>query len=136
MIRSSFRLAATLAMALAFAPAVRAQDDDAVLRLPEQDFTLISLPTALRLPTYGSAFRVTHRFTRPLGEGNFGDLASDLFGLDAGAQIGLEYRFGLIKNGQIGFHRTSDKTISFFAQYRRPASGRASAAGRLRDGLD
>ena len=32
-----------------------------------------------------SAFRVTHRFTRPLGQGDFGNLAEDLFGLDSGA---------------------------------------------------
>src|ERR1700712_4797055 len=96
-----------------------AQDDDdpAVLNLAEQDFTIITLPTALRLPEHKSAFRVTHRFTRPLGEGDFGDLSSDLFGLDSGAQIGLEYRYGIVKNGQIGFYRTSDKTIQLFAQY-------------------
>ena len=96
----------------------RAQDDDpAVLKLAEPDFTLVALPTSLRLPKFKSAFRVTHRFTRPLGDGDFGDLAGDLFGLDSGARIGLEYRFGIIPNGQIGIHRTSDKTIEFFAQY-------------------
>jgi hypothetical protein len=87
------------------------------LNLAEQDYTIITLPTALRLPTHKSAFRVTHRFTRALGQGDFGDLSSDLFGLDSGAQIGLEYRYGIVKNGQIGFYRTSDKTIQFFAQY-------------------
>jgi len=109
----------TLAIALVCAPAAAfaQDDDDALLNLAEQDFTLITLPTALRLPTYKSAFRVTHRFTRPLGEGDFGDLASDMFGLDSGAQIGLEYRFGIIKNGQIGVHRTSNKTIQLFGQY-------------------
>ena len=81
-----------------------ADDDPAVLRLAEPDFTLIGLPTSLRLPTFGSSFRVTHRFTRPLGQGDFGDLASDFFGIDSGAQIGLEYRFGLVKNGQVVFH--------------------------------
>jgi hypothetical protein len=60
---------------------------------------------------------VTHRFTRPLGDGSFGDLASDLFGLDVGAQIGLEYRYGLFRGTQVGFHRTSDRTIEFFAQH-------------------
>jgi Membrane bound beta barrel domain (DUF5777) len=117
--RSSFRLVVILALALAGAPAMAfaQDDDDAVLNLAEQDFTLVTLPTALRVPKYKSAFRVTHRFTRPLGEGDFGDLASDMFGLDNGAQIGLEYRFGIIKNGQIGLHRTSDKTIQFFGQY-------------------
>src|SRR5947207_3726464 len=91
--------------------------DDGALKLAEPDFTLIGLPTALRLPKFGSAFRVTHRFTRALGSGDFGDLAADMFGLDSGAQIGLEYRFGIIPNGQIGLHRTSDRTTEFFAQY-------------------
>ncbi|MEP7308857.1 MAG: DUF5777 family beta-barrel protein [Acidobacteriota bacterium] len=96
----------------------RAQDDDAAaLRLAEPDFTLIALPTSLRLPPLKSAFRVTHRFTRPLND-DFGDVASDLFGLDTGATIGLEYRFGVIPNGQIGFYRTSNKTIELFSQYR------------------
>lgn len=116
MTRSSFRLATALALSLACAPAAFAQDD-AELKLAEQDFSLVSLPTALRLPKFKSAFRVTHRFTRPLGEGDFGDLAGDLFGLDSGAQIGLEYRFGIIPSGQIGFHRTNDKDIMFFGQY-------------------
>jgi hypothetical protein len=71
----------------------------------------------LRLPKFGSAFRVTHRFTRPLGSGDFGDLAADFFGMDTGAQIGLEYRFGIIPSGQIGILRTSDREIEFFAEY-------------------
>src|SRR5882724_6504012 len=90
--------------------------DDEALKLEEPDFTLIGLPTALRLPKYKSAFRVTHRFTRALGAGDFGDLAADLFGIDSGAQIGLEYRFGIIPSGEIGIHRTSDRTIEFFGQ--------------------
>jgi uncharacterized beta barrel domain-containing protein DUF5777 len=93
-------------------------DDDAAINPAEPDFTLISLPTSLRLPTFKSAFRVTHRFARPLtGDGNFGSLAADLFGLDSGAQIGLEYRFGIVPNGELGIHRTSDRTIEFFSQY-------------------
>ena len=61
---------------------------------------------------------MTHRFGRPLGDGDFGDLVSDLFGLDNGAVIGLEYRFGLFKGAQVGIHRTSiDKDIEFFGQY-------------------
>jgi hypothetical protein len=92
------------------------QDDDSTIRPAEPDFTIVSLPTALRLPRFGSTFRVTHRFTRPLND-DFGDVAGDLFGLDSGAQIGLEYRFGIVRNGQVGIHRTSDKTIEFFGQY-------------------
>lgn len=107
-----------VALLLALPTQARAQDDDpAALKLAEPDFTIITLPTALRLPTFGSAFRVTHRFSRPLGQGDFGDLASDLFGIDTGATIGLEYRFGLIKNGQVGIHRTSNRTIEFFGEY-------------------
>ena len=100
------------------APPVTADDadPDASISPVEPDYTIISLPTALRLPRHGSAIRVTHRFARPL-DGGFGDLAADLFGLDSGAQIGLEYRFGVVRNGQIGFHRTSDKTIEFLGQY-------------------
>jgi hypothetical protein len=92
-------------------------DPDLALNLAQPDFTLVALPTTLRLPRHKGAFRVTHRFTRALGNGDFGDLASDLFGLDNGAQIGLEYRFGLFRGTQIGFHRTSDRTTEFFAQH-------------------
>ena len=101
----------------AIAGAQEPADDPKVVNLAEPDFTLVSLPTSLRLPRFGSAFRVTHRFSRALGDGDFGDLAADLFGFDSGAQIGLEYRFGIITNGQIGIHRTSNRTIEFFGQY-------------------
>jgi hypothetical protein len=112
------RLLAVPALTLMLAPAAFAQDDDpSVLRPAEPDFTLGTLPTGLRVPTMKSAFRVTHRFLRPVGAGDFGDLAGDLFGLDNGAQIGLEYRFGLLPNTQVGIHRTGDKTIEFFGQY-------------------
>jgi hypothetical protein len=92
-------------------------DPDLDLSVVQPDFSLITLPTTLRLPRFKSAFRVTHRFGRPLGAGDFGDLAGDLFGLDSGAQIGLEYRFGLMRGLQAGIHRTSNKTIEFFGQY-------------------
>jgi uncharacterized beta barrel domain-containing protein DUF5777 len=59
---------------------------------------------------------VTHRFAQPLNA-SVGDVAGSLFGLDSGAQIGLEYRFGIVKNGEVGIHRTSDRTIEFFSQY-------------------
>ena len=112
------RLLLIVAFAALTAPHAFAQEDDpAILKIAEPDFTLVSLPTSLRVPTMKSAFRVTHRFDRPLGEGDFGNLVEDLFGLDGGSRIGLEYRFGLIPNGQIGFHRTNDRTIEFFGQY-------------------
>src|SRR4029450_3928363 len=100
------------------------QDDpDLDISFAQPDFTLVALPTTLRLPKFKSAFRVTHRFTRPLGDGSFGDLAGDLFGLDTGAQIGLEYRFGLWRGTQVGIYRTSDRTIEFFTQHEVVAEG-------------
>jgi len=117
--RSSTRFVLGLALTLSAATAGFAQDDDdAVLKPAEPDFTLASLPTALRLPAFKSSFRVTHRFTRPLNcDGCADGLLEDLFGIDNGAVIGLEYRFGIVPNGQIGIHRTSDKTIEFFGEY-------------------
>jgi hypothetical protein len=93
-------------------------DDDPDLDFDplQPDFTIINLPTTLRLPRHKSAFRVTHRFGRPLGAGDFGDLASDFFGFDNGAQIGLEYRFGLMRGLEVGIYRTSNRTIEFFGQ--------------------
>ena len=98
-------------------PAAKEDDPDRDFNRSQPDFVVVNLPTTLRLPKFKSAFRVTHRFGRPLGQGSFGDLASDLFGLDSGAQIGLEYRFGLMRGLQVGIHRTSDRTIEFFTQY-------------------
>ena len=92
-------------------------DPDRDVNLAQPDFALAALPTTLRLPRYRSAFRITHRFGRPLGSGDFGDLVGDLFGLDSGALIGLEYRFGIFRGAQVGVHRTSNKTIQFFGQY-------------------
>jgi hypothetical protein len=97
--------------------AAQDNDPDRDLSLAQPDFTVVNLPTTLRVPRYKSAFRVTHRFARPLGAGDFGSLLEDLFGLDSGAQIGLEYRFGLMRGTQVGIHRTSDRTIQLFAQY-------------------
>jgi hypothetical protein len=100
-----------------------------VFRAAEPDFTLIGLPTALPLGRFKSAFRITHRFVRPIGQGDFGDLASDFFGLDTGAQIGLEYRIGLVPHGQVGIHRTSDRTIEFFGQYEAIRQGSSQPVG-------
>lgn len=98
-------------------PAIERSDPDIPIDALQPDFTLVSLPTTLRVPKGKSAFRVTHRFTRALGQGDFGDLASDLFGFDNGAQIGLEFRYGLLPGTQIGIHRTSDRSIQLFGQH-------------------
>ena len=105
-----------------------AATSDRAVNPAQPDFTIVGLPTTLKIPRFGSSFRVTHRFTRPLGSGSFGDLVEDAFGFDAGAQIGLEYRFGIIAGTQIGVHRTSDRTIQFFAQHHLIAEG-ASPVG-------
>jgi hypothetical protein len=108
--------AASAQTAPAAAP-VEEERDDAVLNRSQPDFTLINLPTGLRLPKWKSAFRVTHRFTRPLGDGDFGSLVEDFFGLDSGAVIGMEFRIGIAPGTQVGVHRTNDRTIQFFGQY-------------------
>ena len=102
--------------------------NDRAVNPSQPDFTLVGLPTTLKMPRFASSFRVTHRFTRPLGVGDFGDLASEFFGFDSGAQIGLEYRFGIISGTQVGIHRTSDRTIQFFAQHHLVGEG-ASPVG-------
>lgn len=110
--------AAWLAATAAPAPQTPVPEPSEARVNPSQpDFTLVALPTTLRVPLHKSAFRVTHRFTRPLGQGDLGDLASDFFALDSSAQIGLEYRFGLVRGGQVGIHRTNDRTIEFFSEY-------------------
>ena len=90
--------------------------DAAEANLVEADFNLVNLPTTRRLPQGGMAFRITHRFSRPLGQGSFLNLVEDSFGLDGGAQTGLEFRYGVSRVAQVGFYRTSDRTIEFFTQ--------------------
>lgn len=97
------------------APAAQeAGEDDAVLKPAEPDFTLIGLPTSLNMPKYKSVVRITHRFRQQFGSNDF---FANFFGIDSGAQIGLEYRFGLIPRGQVGIQRTSERTVEFFGEY-------------------
>jgi hypothetical protein len=110
-----------LAAAPAFAqqattPDPAASDPDVRVDPLQPDFNLAALPTTLRLPRNKTAFRVTHRFSRPLGRGDFGDLLNDFFGFDSGAQIGLEFRYGLMRGTQIGVYRTSNRDIQIFGQ--------------------
>jgi hypothetical protein len=97
-------------------PTPSAYDEDLDVVLAEPDFHVITLPTNLRLPKHKLDFRLTHRFARGLGEGSFGDLASDFFGFDGGAQIGLGLRFGLFRGNQVEVYRTSDRTIQISDQ--------------------
>lgn len=129
------RLVLALGLAVAMlspAPAFAQQptgDPDRVISPLQPDFTLVNLSTTLRLPRFASAFRVTHRFWRPLAEGDVGDLLGDAFGLDSSATTGLEYRFGLMRGLQVGVHRTSSKTITFFGQYSLMQEGDARLIG-------
>jgi hypothetical protein len=63
------------------------------------------------------AFRLTHRFLRTMGDGDVGDLFERFFGLDSGAQIGLELKYSPFKAAQVGIYRTSDRTIQLQGQY-------------------
>ena len=101
------------------AAAAAAQDDDPD-RDPndsQPDFYVATLNTNLRLPNHKMAFRLTHRFLRTLGDGDLGDLAERFFGLDSGAQIGLELKYAPFRGAQMGFYRTSDRTIQLQGQY-------------------
>lgn len=85
---------------------------------PETELNLIGLPTTRSLARHQSYFRLTHRFARDLRRGDFASLLEDLFSLDNGATIGLEYRFGVAERLQAGVHRTSlSRTIQFFGRY-------------------
>jgi hypothetical protein len=104
------RMGAAIAVSLS-ALSAAAQDapaaPTATVAAPTQiDQSIVNLPTTLPLKRHGSYFRLTHRFARDLRRGTFGDLTGDLFGLDNGAIIGLEYRFGLTPNLQAGVHRS------------------------------
>jgi hypothetical protein len=112
-----FALALTVfASSAAFA---QGSSDDGVLMPAEPDFTVIALPTSLRLPVMKSEIRITHRFVRPLScDSCPNSLAGDAFGIDNGALIGLEYRMGVIPNGQVIVHRArTNKTVEFLGEY-------------------
>jgi hypothetical protein len=102
---------ATPAQSPAAPPAAPAYDTDLDVDPAEPDFEVIDLPTNARLPRHKLAFRLTHRFARDLGEGDFEDLLADLFGFDGGAQIGLGLRYGLFRGTLLDLYRTSDRTI-------------------------
>jgi len=95
-----------------------ATDDEGSLQLAEPDFRVVALPTTLRLPLHGSNFQLTHRFNGNLRNGSFSQQASNLFGLDQGAVVGIEYRFGIVRHVQAAVYRTAiDKTFQFYGKY-------------------
>jgi Membrane bound beta barrel domain (DUF5777) len=106
------------AQAPASVAAAAALDDDAAPQPTEPDFTLVNLPTTLRLPRHKSNFHLTHRFEGNLRDGSFGHQASNLFGLDNGAAIGFEYRFAIAKHVQLAAYRTNiDRQTQFYAKF-------------------
>lgn len=105
------------------------RDPDLERDLSQPDFAIITLPTTLRVPRHRLAFRLTHRFSRPLAQGDVGDLIGDFLGLDSAAQIGLEFRYGLFSGTQIGIHRTNEKTIQLFGQQDLVRQGEGSPVG-------
>jgi Membrane bound beta barrel domain (DUF5777) len=93
-------------------------DDDARLDPAEPDFVVINLSTTLRLPRHASNFHLTHRFEGNLRDGSFSDQLSNFFGVDVGAALGLEYRFGLMRHLQAIVQRTNRaRVIQFSAKY-------------------
>ncbi len=99
--------------------------------LPAQiELNLINLPTTQSIAAHKGYFRLTHRFARDLRRGSFGQLAEDLFSLDQGAIIGLEYRFGITSNIQAGVHRSLlSKTIQTFGRWDALQQGDTSPLG-------
>jgi hypothetical protein len=97
---------------------VSAGDDAADVVLAEPDFRVLNLPSTLRLPVRASSFQLTHRFNGNLRQGSFSGNASNLFGLDQGAAVGFEYRFGVARHLQAAVYRTGvDKTFQFYGKY-------------------
>jgi hypothetical protein len=72
----------------------------------------------LRLPRHRSNFQLTHRFNGNLRRGSLGGNAGNLFGLDQGAAVGFEYRFGIARHLQAAVYRTAiDKVFQFYTKY-------------------
>ena len=91
---------------------------DLAVDVVEPDFNLTTLPTTLRLPHNRFAFRLTHRFSRPLDGGpGHGNLLEDFFGFDSAAFIGLELRYGIAPGTQIGIYRNNNRNLQIFGKY-------------------
>jgi hypothetical protein len=114
-------MAMAVAMLAASASAARSQtadDDDAKLRPAEPDFTVVNIPTTLPLPVHAGNFHLTHRFGENLRNDPFSVQASNLFGIDEGAIISFEYRFGVMKHLEAIAARTNfDRDIQLSAKY-------------------
>jgi hypothetical protein len=95
-----------------------AEEDDAAPVAAEPDFRVLNLPSTLRLPRHASNFQLTHRFNGNLRRGTLGGNAGNLFGLDQGAAVGFEYRFGIARGIQAAVYRTAiDKAFQFHGKW-------------------
>jgi len=100
------------------APAQAQIDNLYQVVLAEPEFAVVNLPTTLRLPKWGSSFRLTHRFLDNLRLEGFTDHLDNLFGLDNGAVIALEYRIAPLEHVQFVFFRNNvDKTIQLSGRF-------------------
>jgi hypothetical protein len=108
---------------LGFGADARAQfpdddDDHAVLQPAEPEYYIVNLPTTMPLPRFKGNFHLKHRFNGNLRANGFGDNLSNLFGIDQGASISFEYRFGVMKHLQAIASRTNiGKVVQFSAKY-------------------
>jgi hypothetical protein len=89
-----------------------------VLQPAEPEYRLINTPTTMLLPTRGLSFDLTHRFNGNLAQESFSDSLESLFGIDEGATIGLEFRYGILPRVQVAGYRTSfNRTIQIHGKY-------------------
>jgi len=92
--------------------------DDRTFHPAEPDFRLVNLPTTLRLPLHGMNFGLTHRFNGNLRNGGFGHQLDNMFGLDQGANVGFDFRYGILPHVEAGVFRTNvDKAIQFYGKW-------------------
>jgi uncharacterized beta barrel domain-containing protein DUF5777 len=93
-------------------------DNDAALVPAEPDFRVINLPTTMRLPKFKGHFNITHRFLGNFRRGSFSDQAARLFGIDDGAVVGFEYRFGIARHVEVAAFRTaSARTLQLYGKW-------------------
>lgn len=110
-------------------PAPPADADDYGVSLAQPDFGLAALPTSLRIPQGRFAFRMSHRFARPIagtcpdagpkpeGCGGLGAFVENFFGFDSSSKVGLEVRYGILPGTQVALQRTNDRAIQIQAQH-------------------
>lgn len=99
-------------------PAQQEPEDLTQVVLAEPTFSLVNLPTTLRLPKFKMSFNLTHRFQGDLTEGTFSQQLGNLFGIDNGAIIGFELRFAPADHVQfVAYRNTLDKTLQLSGQF-------------------